>query len=66
MQQPSGRIDPVKILGYLAAEKSLRHRMLRVALDAHSAPRRIQMDAHAAGIRAIMGAKRMHPTQALR
>jgi hypothetical protein len=39
--------------------------MLRVALDAHSAPRRIQMDAHAAGIRAIMGAKRMHPTQAL-
>ncbi len=58
-KQPVGMIRAIEIAVDLGTEKTLRHRMRRVPLDAHGAP---VLDGHqgGAGIRAVVRAGATH------
>ncbi len=59
-KNPLRRIHPVKILGYLAAQEPLRHRMRRVARHLHGASLCVHRNQNPAAVRAVVRTHRMH------
>ena len=60
IQNPRRRIDPVKILGHLPAQKSLRHRMLGVARHLDRTALFVHGHKNPATVRAVVGADRVN------
>ncbi len=60
VENPIRRVDAIKIFGYLAAQKTLRHRLGRIALDFDRASLLVYLHQHGAGVRAIVRTDRVH------
>ena len=54
VEQPRGRIHTIQILGDLAAEKTARHRMIRITLHPCSHARFIDRHQNGAGVRTVV------------
>src|SRR5581483_9897870 len=59
------RVDTIEILGHLAAEKALRHRLSRISLNLDSAPFLAHRHQNCARIRAVMRANGVDDTEGL-